>query len=72
MEFTLMLKSKKFLLTQDQYDLIVYCLENQWLDFNPQEEMDASIVIDVLKDVTEFVPPDKAAHVHHRTDLDTL
>jgi len=67
-----MLKSKKHLLTEDQYNLIAYCLENSWLDFTPQEEMDGDIILENLKQVTDFKPVDKAAHVHRRTDLDRL
>tara|TARA_B100000900_G_scaffold291355_1_gene250195 strand:+ start:39 stop:242 length:204 start_codon:yes stop_codon:yes gene_type:complete len=67
-----MLKSKKHLLTEDQYNLIAYCLENSWLEFTPQEEMDGDIILENLKQVTDFKPVDKAAHVHRRTDLDRL
>jgi len=67
-----MLKSKKHLLTEDQYNLIAYCLENSWLEFSPQEEMDGDIILENLKQVTDFKPVDKAAHVHRRTDLDRL
>ena len=67
-----MLKSKKHLLTEDQYNLIAYCLENSWLEFTPQEEMDGDIILENLKQVTDFKPVDKAAHVHRRSDLDRL
>jgi len=67
-----MLKSKKHLLTENQYNLIAYCLENSWLEFTPQEEMDGDIILENLKQVTDFKPVDKAAHVHRRTDLDRL
>jgi len=67
-----MLKSKNHLLTQDQYELVVYCLENSWLEFTPQEEMDGDIIIERLKEVTDFKPVDKAAHTHKRRDLDRL
>ena len=59
-------------MTEDQYNLIAYCLENSWLDFTPQEEMDGDIILENLKQVTDFKPVDKAAHVHRRTDLDRL
>jgi len=67
-----MLKTKKHLLTEDQYNLVVYCLENSWLEFTPEEEMDGDIIIERLKEVTDFKPVDKAAHVHRRSDLDRL
>lgn len=67
-----MLKSKKHLLTENQYNLIAYCLENSWLEFTPQEEMDGDIILENLKQVTDFKPVDKAAHVHRRSDLDRL
>ena len=59
-------------MTQDQYELVVYCLENSWLEFTPQEEMDGDIIIERLKEVTDFKPVDKAAHTHKRRDLDRL
>tara|TARA_B100001109_G_scaffold213184_1_gene181512 strand:- start:285 stop:488 length:204 start_codon:yes stop_codon:yes gene_type:complete len=67
-----MLKSKKHLLTEDQYNLVVYCLENSWLEFTPQEEMDGDIIIERLKEVTDFKPVDEVAHTHRRRDLDKL
>ena len=67
-----MLKSKKHLLTQNQYELVLYCLENSWLEFTPQEEMDGDIIIERLKEVTDFKPVNKAAHTHKRRDLDRL
>ena len=59
-------------MTQDQYELVLYCLENSWLEFTPQEEMDGDIIIERLKEVTDFKPVDKAAHTHKRRDLDRL
>ena len=67
-----MLKAKKHLLTEDQYNLVVYCLENSWLEFTPEEEMDGDIIIERLKEVTDFKPVDKVAHTHRRRDLDKL
>ena len=67
-----MLKSEKHLLTEDQYNLVVYCLENSWLEFTPQEEMDGDIIIERLKEVTDFKPVDEVAHTHRRRDLDKL
>ena len=59
-------------MTQNQYELVLYCLENSWLEFTPQEEMDGDIIIERLKEVTDFKPVDKAAHTHKRRDLDRL
>ena len=59
-------------MTQNQYELVLYCLENSWLEFTPQEEMDGDIIIERLKEVTDFKPVDKAAHIHKRRDLDRL
>ena len=59
-------------MTEDQYNLVVYCLENSWLEFTPQEEMDGDIIIERLKEVTDFKPVDEVAHTHRRRDLDKL
>ena len=67
-----MTKIRKSLLTEEQYNLIAYCLENQYLEFTPQEEMDSDIILENLKEVTDFKPVVKAAHAHRRSDLDRL
>ena len=64
--------SKNPLLNENQYNLIVYCLENQWLEFDALEEMDAGIIIEKLKEVTKFKPVHKPAHTYVRKDLDVL
>ena len=67
-----MTKTRKSLLTEEQYNLIAYCLENQYLEFTPQEEMDSDIILENLKEVTDFKPVDKLSHSHRRRDLDRL
>ena len=67
-----MTKIRKSLLTEEQYNLIAYCLENQFLEFTPEEEMDSNIILENLKEVTEFKPVYKVAHSHKRRDLDRL
>ena len=65
--------NKVFLtLTEDEYSLVVWSLEQMWLDFNPQEEQDAHNAISKLKEMTDFVPVQEVAHVHRKRDLDTL
>ena len=58
--------------TEDQRNLIIWCLEQMWLDFNPQEEQDAHNAITKLREMTEFVPVKEVAHTHHKRDLDSL
>ena len=42
--------NKVFLnLTQDEYELVVWSLEQMWLDFNPQEEQDATNAISKIE-----------------------
>ena len=67
-----MTKIRKSLLTEEQYNLIAYCLENQFLEFTPEEEMDSNIILENLKEVTDFKPVNKLAHSHKRRDLDRL
>ena len=65
--------NKVFLtLTEDEYSLVVWSLEEMWLDFNPQEEQDAHNAISKLKEMTDFVPVQEVAHVHKKRDLDSL
>ena len=59
-------------LTEDEYSLLVWSLEQMWLDFNPQEEQDAHNAITKLREMTDFVPVKEVAHVHRRSDLDSL
>ena len=58
--------------TEDQRNLIIWCLEQMWLDFNPQEEQDAHNIIELVSKLTEVVPVKEVAHVHRRSDLDSL
>ena len=65
--------NKVFLtLTEDEYSLVVWSLEQMWLDFNPQEEQDAHNAISKLRELTDFVPVKEVAHQHHKRDLDAL
>ena len=59
-------------LTEEEYDLVVWSLEQMWLDLNPQEEQDAHNAISKLKEMTDFVPVQEVAHVHKKRDLDSL
>ena len=58
--------------TEDQRNLMIWCLEQMWLDFNPQEEQDAHNAITKLKEMTDFVPVKEVAHIHKKRDLDSL
>ena len=65
--------NKVFLtLTEDEYSLVVWSLEQMWLDFNPQEEQDAHNAISKLKEMTDFVTAKEVAHTHVKRDLDSL
>tara|TARA_B100000131_G_scaffold73090_1_gene69332 strand:- start:1693 stop:1878 length:186 start_codon:yes stop_codon:yes gene_type:complete len=59
-------------LTEDEYNLVVWSLEQMWLDFDPQSEQDAHNAITKLKEMTEFVPVPEVAHTHRKRDLDAL
>ena len=59
-------------LTEDEYNLVVWSLEQMWLDFNPQDEQDAHNAITKLKKMTEFVPVPEVSHQHVKRDLDSL
>ena len=58
--------------TADQRNLMIWCLEQMWLDFDPQSEQDAHNAISKLKEMTEFVPAKEVAHTHKKRDLDAL
>ena len=58
--------------TEDQRNLIIWCLEQMWLDFNPQEEQDAHNIIELVSKMTEIVPVKEVAHTHQKRDLDAL
>ena len=58
--------------TEDQRNLIIWCLEQMWLDFNPQEEQDAHNIMELVSKMTEVVPVNEVSHVHRRNDLDSL
>ena len=58
--------------TEDQRNLIIWCLEQMWLDFNPQEEMDAHNIMEIVSKMTEVVPAKEVAHTHKKRDLDSL
>ena len=59
-------------LTEYEYDLVVWSLEQMWLDFNPQEEDDAASVIKKLREITDFVTVEEPSHRHVRKDMDLL
>ena len=59
-------------LTEDEYNLVVWSLEQMWLDFDPQSEDDAASVIKKLREITDFVPVEEPSHRHVRKDLDLL
>ena len=58
--------------TKDQRNLIIWCLEQMWLDFNPQEEQDAHNIMELVSKMTEIVPAKEVAHTHKKRDLDAL
>ena len=58
--------------TEDQRNLMIWCLEQMWLDFNPQEEQDAHNIMELVSKMTEVVPVKEVAHVHRRKDMDLL
>ena len=58
--------------TEDQRNLIIWCLEQMWLDFNPQEEQDAHNFMELVSKMTEIVPAKEVAHTHKKRDLDAL
>ena len=58
--------------TEDQRNLMIWCLEQMWLDFNPQEEQDAHNIIELVSKMTEIVPVKEVAHTHQKRDLDAL
>ena len=57
------------MLSENEYNLIVYCLEQQMYEFTPDEQKDADNIVNKL---SEYVTIDKLAHRHERRDLDTL
>jgi hypothetical protein len=59
-------------LTESEYDIVVWSLEQMWLDFDPQSEDDAASVIKKLREITDFVPVKEVAHKHYRKDMDLL
>ena len=59
-------------LTESEYDIVVWSLEQMWLDFDPQSEDDATSVIKKLREITDFVPVEELPHVHVRKDMDLL
>ena len=59
-------------LTEEEYDLVVWSLEQMWLDFDPQSEQDAHNAITKLREITDFVPVEEPSHRHVRKDLDLL
>ena len=59
-------------LTEEEYNLVVWSLEQMWLDFDPQEEQDAHKAITKLYEMTDFVPVPEVAHIHKKRDLDSL
>ena len=63
-------KMKK--LTEDEFELVVWSLEQMWLDFDPQSEQAAHNAISKMREMTEFVPAKEVAHIHQKRDLDSL
>ena len=63
-------KMKK--LTEDEFELVVWSLEQMSVDFDPQSEQDAHNAISKLREMTEFVPAKEVAHIHQKRDLDSL
>ena len=59
-------------LTEDEYNLVVWSLEQMWLDFDPQSEQDAHNAITKLREITDFVPVKEVSHKHYRKDMDLL
>ena len=59
-------------LTESEYDIVVWSLEQMWLDFDPQSEDDAASVIKKLREITDFVPVEELPHKHVRKDMDLL
>ena len=59
-------------LTESEYDIVVWSLEQMWLDFDPQSEDDAASVIKKLREITDFVPVKEVARKHYRKDMDLL
>ena len=59
-------------LTEDEFDLVVWSLEQMWLNFDPQSEQDAHNAITKLREMTDFVPVPEVAHKHYRKDMDLL
>ena len=59
-------------LTEDEYNLVVWSLEQMWLDFDPQSEQDAHNAITKLKEMTDFVPVPEVSHTHKKRDVDAL
>ena len=57
------------MLSENEYNLVVYCLEQQLYEFTPDERTDANNIVVKL---SEHVTVDKVAHIHERRDLDTL
>ena len=59
-------------LTEEEYDLVVWSLEQMWLDFDPQSEQDAHNIMEMVSKMTEVVPVKEVAHIHKKRDLDSL
>ena len=57
------------MLSENEYNLIVYCLEQQMYEFTPDEQNDAN---DIVIKLSEHVTVEKVAHKHERRDLDRL
>ncbi len=57
------------MLSENEYNLIVYCLEQQMYEFTPDEQKDANNIVIKL---AEHVTVDKVSHRHERRDLDRL
>ena len=45
--------TKQITLTENEYNLVVYCLEQQMIEFNKEEYEDSSSIINKLSQITE-------------------
>jgi len=58
-----------FKLTENQYNLIVHCLELEMPHFTPDEMNDANSIV---RNISNYVTVEEVAHTHLRRDLDSL
>lgn len=58
-----------FKLTENQYNLIVHCLELEMPHFTTDEMNDANSIV---RNISNYVTVEEVAHTHLRRDLDSL